>query len=121
MINYTKLLKNINIDNINENLTQLYKIYEIDDFYKNCYFWTPSFLSSTRKSKEVESIIIVELSDSDVIKYEYKYTESCKHCYFSKNITLNDEHINMKSINTIIRKLEEIKKQIQGGQDNENN
>lgn len=114
MINYTKLLKNINIDNIDESLTQLYKIYEIDDFYRNSYFWTPSALANMRRSKEVDSSIVVELSNSYVIKYEYKYTESCKHCYFSKEITLNDEHINMKSINTIIRKLEEIKKQ--GGQ-----
>lgn len=101
-MNYASLLKNLKPEEIKKALEAISEIQSIEEKFRNCFFWKQN--GPNRPSKGFKKEIIFELN-SNKFCYQCEYSESWRHCYFSKEIYFNKDLITMRTINTLEKKL----------------
>ncbi len=106
-MNYKKLLKNITKEEAESVIEVIHSIQEIDEKYKKSYFWSAGGNAATRRAREFDKEMEFTLNGNRFM-YSCSYRESCKHCYFSKNVYFNEELITMRTINTLEEKLRKL-------------
>lgn len=101
-INYKKLLKTLTTEQMDEIRKKILKRQTIDEMYKRAYFWTPSPIADVRHNNEKYDTIQFSIGDN-TFKFKYSYRETSRFCFFKKTITMNDDTITMRTINTICK------------------
>lgn len=74
--------------------------------YRSSYWWTPSHVAALRHAKAFEHEITVQLG-TDLISFVSSYSESCNHCYYTKDLCFNGNRTNTTLLKNIIAKLHE--------------
>lgn len=92
-------------DNIISSLQQI--VDEIER-YRNSYFWQPDCTASGRRRRAFEHKIELAIGN-DIIKFTSQYSESCRHCYYTKELLYNDVKTNTTRLKNIIQKAIDIR------------
>jgi len=87
-------------------IKQLSRIVAEIERYSHSFNWTPGDRAHERRSREFNTDITVKLGD-DVIEFWSRYRESCRHCYYSKSLTYNDNRTNTTRLKNIVAYLQE--------------
>lgn len=72
--------------------------------YRNSYFWTPHSLSSSRRYAAFEHSYDVSIGDIKII-FDSSYSESCRHCYYQKTISINNAVTTLTKVKTVHNEL----------------
>ena len=72
--------------------------------YQNSYFWTPHNSSSRRIYAGFEHFYEVSIGDIKII-FDSSYSESCRHCYYQKTISINNGVTTLTKVKTIYDEL----------------
>ena len=101
-----KNLKSMSREERNEAIGQLDSIVDEVEKYRSSYWWTPSHVAAIRYAKAFEHKITVQLG-TDTVSFVSNYSESCKNCYYTKDLCFNGNRTNITLLKNIIAKLEE--------------
>lgn len=92
-------------DNVISSLQQI--VDEIER-YRNSYFWQPDCSASGRRRRAFDHEVNLVIGN-DTIKFTSQYWESCRNCYYTKELLYNDVKTNTTRLKNIIQKVIDIK------------